>query len=117
MDNENTSAPRLYQPLPPHGLTAYQNKIIRRVIRGFAPEMGEVKVFGSRGANGNYHEGSDLDLVVYSADSREVVDDLREAFAGAAIPIKVDVLGYEFIKEPRLIEHIDNAAIPLQLGT
>ena len=62
----------------------------------------EIWAYGSR-VNGNAHEGSDLDLVLYNS---ERVDEpmknislLREALAESNLPILVDVLDWARLTE------------------
>ena len=74
------------------------------------PEVEEAIVFGSR-AKGKYKPGADVDLAIKGEKiSYSVVSKLsfllNEEYA---LPYFFDVVHYEKITEPKLIEHIDRA--------
>jgi len=73
----------------------------------------QVVLYGSR-AIGNYKEGSDIDLCLLGENLT-----LDEQFAiesdidDLLLPYKIDLSIYKYIKNKKLIDHIDNAGIPL----
>jgi len=77
-------------------------------------EIDECILFGSR-AKGNYKRGSDVDLsikgdrITFSTVSR-LFGWLNEE---SPMPYFFDVVQYETISNPKLIEHIDRVGIPL----
>lgn len=86
---------------------------IIEAVQGF-PEIYQLVLFGSR-AKGNYKRGSDVDLaikgtsVTYDTAVR-LADVLNEE---KPLPYFFDVVHYEAITEPRLIEHIDRVGVLL----
>lgn len=78
------------------------------------PNIEVAMVFGSR-AKGNFRNGSDIDIALQgerlmSADVRKAHDILNEE---TTMPYKFDVVGYNFIQEPALREHIDCVGVLL----
>ena len=74
------------------------------------PAVKQVILFGSR-AKGNYKPGSDIDLAVKGENVTPSIIStisylLNEEYA---LPYYFDVIHYEKIKEPNLVEHIDRA--------
>ena len=71
------------------------------------PEVEEVHVFGSR-AKGNFHKGSDIDLVIMNKDvSAKLIQRLLSDFKESTLPYFVDVINYQTTKHSQLKEHID----------
>ena len=86
---------------------------ILEAVRGF-PEVSELVLFGSR-AKGNYKAGSDVDLAIKGAavsydTAVRLADVLNEE---KPLPYFFDVVHYEAITEPRLLEHIDRVGVVL----
>lgn len=80
-------------------------------VRGF-PEITELVLFGSR-AKGNFKAGSDVDLAIKGAavsydTAVRLADVLNEE---KPLPYFFDVVHYEAIAEPRLVEHIDRVGV------
>src|SRR5690554_1010440 len=78
------------------------------------PRVEKAFIFGSR-AKGNFKNGSDIDLALMGEDLdfntvSQISYQLNEE---TAMPYKFDVLHYDSIKEPTLIEHIDRVGIEL----
>jgi len=97
----------------PYGLLERDINLILQSVRSF-PEVSELVLFGSR-AKGNYKAGSDVDLAIKGASVSydtvlRLADMLNEE---KPLPYYFDVLHYEAIAEPRLIEHIDRLGIVL----
>ncbi|MDI9336524.1 MAG: nucleotidyltransferase domain-containing protein [Gammaproteobacteria bacterium] len=70
-----------------------------------------VKIYGSR-AKGNYHERSDVDLVVYGEEmDRFMIADLLLDIQSSDLPYTVDLQHYDDIKNHTLREHIDRVGI------
>jgi predicted nucleotidyltransferase len=95
----------------PYGLRDSDLNQIADAIHQF-DEIKEVVLFGSR-AKGNYKTGSDVDLaikgdrVTHSTVS-QLADCLNE---DQPLPYFFDVVHYETLDEPRLVEHIDRVGI------
>jgi len=97
----------------PYGL---QDRDLRHIIESVQafPEIDSVVLFGSR-AKGTQKTGSDVDLAIkgryitYETAVR-LADMLNEE---KPLPYYFDVLHYENIKEPRLVEHIDRVGVEL----
>ena len=90
-----------------HGLKQRDIDNITKAIQQ-VPEIEEVILFGSR-AKGKYKPGADVDLAIKGEKvSYSVVSKLsfllNEEYA---LPYFFDVVHYEKITEPNLIEHID----------
>ena len=78
------------------------------------PEITEVVLFGSR-AKGCHKTGSDVDLAIKGASvsydtAVRLADVLNEE---KPLPYFFDVIHYETIREPRLLEHIDRVGVVL----
>ena len=78
------------------------------------PEISQLVLFGSR-AKGNYKPASDVDLAIKGASvtyetALRLADILNEE---RPLPYFFDVVHYEGIKEPRLLEHIDRVGVVL----
>ena len=90
-----------------HGLKQRDINNITKALQQ-VPEVEEVMLFGSR-AKGKYKPGADVDLAIkgkkvsYSVVSR-LSFLLNEEYA---LPYFFDVVHYEKITEPKLVEHID----------
>ena len=77
-------------------------------------EVEELILFGSR-AKGNYKKGSDVDLAIKGDRiTRSTVVQLWGWLnEESPMPYFFDVVQYETISEPRLIEHIDRVGVTL----
>lgn len=78
------------------------------------PKVKKAYLFGSR-ANGNFKNGSDIDLALKGADLdfdtiSQISLQLNEE---TTMPYKFDVLNYHTIKEPELKDHVDRVGIEL----
>ena len=97
----------------PYGLQDRDIRHILEAVESF-PEISQLVLFGSR-AKGNYKSGSDVDLAIKGASATydtavRLADVLNEE---KPLPYFFDVLHYESITEPRLIEHIDRVGVVL----
>jgi predicted nucleotidyltransferase len=97
----------------PYGLQGRDMLHILESARSF-PEISQLVLFGSR-AKGNYKTASDVDLAIkgpsVSYDTAvKLADVLNEE---KPLPYFFDVIHYESITEPRLIEHIDRVGVVL----
>ncbi|PZN77541.1 MAG: DNA polymerase III subunit beta [Candidatus Methylumidiphilus alinenensis] len=95
----------------PYGLQDRDLKHIIDSVRAF-PEIDSVVLFGSR-AKGTQKIASDVDLSIKGASvtyatAVRLADMLNEE---KPLPYFFDVLHYESINEPRLVEHIDRAGV------
>lgn len=97
----------------PHGLHDTDILMILESVRSF-PEISQLVLFGSR-AKGTYKKGSDVDLAIKGATvtydtAVKLADVLNEE---KPLPYFFDVIHYESITEPHLIEHIDRVGVVL----
>jgi predicted nucleotidyltransferase len=96
-----------------YGLTDQDLGNIREAIAKF-PEISQVLLFGSR-AKGNYKVGSDVDLAlkgesVTHSTVFQLADLLNETYP---LPYFFDIINYNNIDEPKLVEHINRVGIPI----
>lgn len=100
-------------PLLKTGLLDNDISLIRKGAEAF-PEIERVILFGSR-AKGNYKPGSDVDLaIIGKAVTYDTAVRLSVLFnEEMPLPYYFDVLNYNSIQEPLLIEHIDRNGVPL----
>ncbi|HBG05088.1 MAG: DNA polymerase III subunit beta [Geobacteraceae bacterium GWC2_58_44] len=97
----------------PHGLLDRDMMHILEAARSF-PEISQLVLFGSR-AKGNYKTASDVDLAIKGAfvtydTAVRLADVLNEE---KPLPYFFDVIHYEAITDPRLVEHIDRVGVVL----
>jgi uncharacterized protein len=72
---------------------------VQAILKQFLPPDCEVWAFGSR-VSGTATEGSDLDLVVRSAESAEIaLTGLKAAFRDSNLPFRVELLDWATIPE------------------
>lgn len=77
------------------------------------PRIDRVLLFGSR-AKGNFRIGSDIDLALTGKELE--LDDILDAsleIDNLNLPYKFDLVIYDRIKEPALLEHIDRVGVAL----
>lgn len=93
------------------GLTDTDLKYIISLLKEF-PQIKEALIFGSR-AKENFKPGSDVDLAIKGEKvTRRIVSQLSfELNEESPLPYFFDILHYEKITEPKLIEHIDRVGI------
>jgi predicted nucleotidyltransferase len=95
----------------PDGLRDSDLQHIADAIHQFN-EISEVILFGSR-AKGNYKAGSDVDLAikgdrVTQSTVLQLADCLNEE---KPLPYFFDIIHYETINEPKLVQHIDRVGV------
>ncbi len=93
-------------------ITVRQREILLDVLRPFIDVIDSVGVFGSR-ANGNARENSDIDLVIYGPITERQIDRLWTLFDESSLAVRVDVSGYNHIKDIAMRAHIDRYMRPL----
>ena len=94
----------------PFGLKDTDYKLIKTIFQLF-PKIDEVLVFGSR-AMGTEKPGSDVDLALKGSDIQ--LDDilkLKHKLEELPIIYDFDIINYETINTPALVEHIDKHGI------
>jgi len=92
------------------GLTPEHLALLQQVFKKH-PQVATVKLYGSR-AKGNFHERSDIDLVVFGTGiDRFLVADLLLDLADSDLPYTVDLQNYSDIKNRALLEHIDRVGL------
>ena len=75
------------------------------------PEVLTVYIFGSR-AKGNFKSGSDLDLAIMNKGvSYKTLLKLKSDLDDSSLPYKADIVDYNTISNPDLVDHIDRAGI------
>lgn len=75
--------------------------------------LDEVILFGSR-AKGTHREGSDIDLAIKGEKlTLAHHHELAEMLENLWLPYKFDIVLYEYIDEPALIDHIQRVGIKL----
>jgi len=84
-------------------------EVVEKLIKVFEanPKVDKAYIFGSR-AKGNYRVDSDIDIALKGYQL--ALDDILKmsvAFDDEGITQKIDLLDYNEIKEPALVEHID----------
>lgn len=89
------------------GLKKRDIEYIKKALKKL-PEIEEAVVFGSR-TKGNYKSGSDVDLAI---KGREIGNSTVASLSfqlneELPLPYYFDVIHYEKIAEPKLVEHID----------
>ena len=89
------------------GLKEQDLAIILTAIKNYT-EIEKVQIFGSR-AKGNYSNGSDVDLAIYGITINiDVVASLSYKLNEmSSLPYYFDIVHYESISTPELVEHID----------
>jgi type I restriction enzyme, S subunit len=93
-----------------YGLT---DQVIEEIISILEnnPRVDEAVLFGSR-AMGNYRPGSDIDLALKGKFLRyEDVLSISGKLSESSVPYKVDLVRYETISDPDLVEHIDRVGV------
>lgn len=71
----------------------------------------QVIVYGSR-ANGNYKNGSDLDLTIHSTEvNQRLLLQIMTELDDLLLPYSIDLSIYRQIDNPNLIEHIQRVGI------
>ncbi|MCR8560921.1 restriction endonuclease subunit S [Mucilaginibacter sp. BJC16-A38] len=75
------------------------------------PKVDKAYIFGSR-AKGNFRADSDIDIAIkgYGLTLDDILK-MSVAFEDKGITHKIDLLDYNEIKEPALIEHIDRVGV------
>uniref|UniRef100_C6E103 DNA polymerase beta domain protein region n=1 Tax=Geobacter sp. (strain M21) TaxID=443144 RepID=C6E103_GEOSM len=97
----------------PYGLLERDLEHILAAVKSL-PEISQLVLFGSR-AKGNFKTGSDVDLAIKGAAvSYETALKLAEILnEEKPLPYFFDVVHYEGVSEPGLIEHIDRVGVVL----
>ena len=95
-----------------------KDSTLRAIIREIQkfPEIEEAVVFGSRAKGSNAH-GSDIDIAIKGPHvSSMTVNQLSRLLnQEAPIPHHIDIVHYETITNPSLLEHIDRVGETLPL--
>lgn len=78
---------------------------IQRIIENCV-SIKEVVIYGSR-AKGNYREGSDIDITILGAPTKDDISKLWQDLDDSFIPYKFDISIYNDLKSDSLKEHIE----------
>jgi predicted nucleotidyltransferase len=89
------------------GLTESHLQTIKEVLRPFAKNIDEVKVFGSR-ATGTAKANSDIDISILGDADTNTIDRIWTLLNESSIPFKVDVISYNNLNYAPLKKHIDD---------
>ena len=96
----------------PYGLEKNDVELIVNVLET-NNKVSKALLFGSR-AKGNFEAGSDIDIAIQGAELKlNDVIDLRIAFDELLLPYKFDIVIYNRISEPDLLDHIKRVGIEL----
>ena len=96
----------------PYGLEKNDVELIINVLET-NNKVSKALLFGSR-AKGNFEAGSDIDIAIKGAELKlNDVIDLRIAFDELLLPYKFDIVIYNRISEPDLLDHIKRVGIEL----
>lgn len=95
-----------------HGIPARDLETIRTVLATCREDITRVDLFGSR-ANGRHRPNSDIDLVLHGDVSRASIARLWTLFHESLLPVSVDVVSYEAVRDRPLGRHIDAVRRPL----
>ena len=96
----------------PYGLEKNDVELIINVLET-NNKVSKALLFGSR-AKGNFEAGSDIDIAVKGAELKiNDVIDLQIAFDELLLPYKFDIVIYNRISEPDLLDHIKRVGIEL----
>ena len=96
----------------PYGLEKNDVELIINVLET-NNKVSKALLFGSR-AKGNFEPGSDIDIAIKGAELKlNDVIDLRIAFDELLLPYKFDIVIYNRISEPDLLDHIKRVGIEL----
>lgn len=89
------------------GLRENDISIICNILSQY-PQVLQALIFGSR-AKGNYRQGSDVDIAIKGKDiTSKIVNQISFILnEETTMPYHFDILHYENIKEPELLQHID----------
>lgn len=75
------------------------------------PDINEVLIFGSR-AKGNYRDNSDIDLAIKGKGiNLSILQEIEIKLEELYLPNFIDLLVYDSIENPDLINHIDRVGI------
>lgn len=95
-----------------YGLPTEQINEIRGIFAAF-PELEQAILFGSR-AKGNYKPGSDIDIALRGKElNYKGLLSLYNQLEDLDLPNTFDLVIYDNIQEPELVNHIDRVGIPL----
>lgn len=94
------------------GLSENELRKITRVFQKFS-NINTAILFGSR-AMGTYHNGSDIDIAL-KGDDLKLNDILNVSIAldELSLPYKLDLIAFNRIQEPKLIDHIKRVGLIL----
>ena len=96
----------------PYGLEKNDVELIVNVLET-NNKVSKALLFGSR-AKGNFEPGSDIDIAIKGAALKlNDVIDLRIVFDELLLPYKFDIVIFNRISEPDLLDHIKRVGIEL----
>ena len=95
------------------GLSKNDISLMQKVLQSF-PEIKQCLLFGSR-AKGTHKKGSDIDLAVKGKEVSYETTIRFSRFLNEELPLPYffDVVHYESIQNPDLIDHIDRVGVIL----
>ena len=87
-------------------------EVIDRIARVFAavPGVRRVILYGSR-AKGNFHTGSDIDLVIEGDVSPSQLLKIESDLDDLLLPYTIDLAQRDSISNPDLLEHISRVGV------
>jgi predicted nucleotidyltransferase len=88
------------------GINELSINILKNIFSKYE-NIKEVNLYGSR-AKGNYHDRSDVDLVICNSNiDRQLLGNLILEINNSNFPYMVDIQVFENLKNEKLIEHIN----------
>lgn len=87
------------------GIYAESLQKILEILQSY-PAIDQVLIYGSR-ANGNFREGSDIDLTFKGKITSDELDDIRQKLDDSFIPYIFDLSRFKDIKNQNLLDHIN----------
>jgi predicted nucleotidyltransferase len=93
-----------------YGLSADTFEQIQATFRKF-PQVHKAILYGSR-AKGNFHNGSDIDIVLQGNDlNLQVLADIGLSLDDLFLPYKIDLSILQHINNPDLLNHIERVGV------
>ena len=87
------------------GIYAESLQKVLEILQSY-PAIDQVLIYGSR-ANGNFREGSDIDLTFKGKITSDELDDIRQKLDDSFIPYIFDLSRFKDIKNQNLLDHIN----------
>jgi predicted nucleotidyltransferase len=90
---------------PPGALTDIQRTELLHILRGYAPPIERVDLYGSR-ARGSARLGSDIDIVLAGPVDRTVLANLAGDLEDSYLSVSVDVSAYAMLEPGPYLDQV-----------